>query len=800
MKRFVLIVLSCLFLAGTLRATVSVEFQLGAVDLPSGSLGILVADTSGNGFTHPSAAIGTALSPGEALAGSDDIVVAVFSVGELADWGGARGFASLLPPINYDALGVAEGQSLIFYAFPARSEGDPIRQDEPVIAYRPSEAGELSGDMDFALPADGGAYQLAALASNQGGLADLADFGSPAPDIAVAIDGGASIGNGGTVNFGDVLPAETASQTLRIANVGIQPLTGLALTTGGSDLDQYQIAPFVTTELAPGESVLLSVQFSPTELGVHQASLQFASNDPDENPFVVQLRGNLDRRFGKPIDDPDSPGTDPDANSIDDWTTDWDAANSAIYDGLLLDDTDHTTLLGAIGRLLVTKPKVGSPNGGGVSGTVRLKGRSAAIKGSFDSQGRFARDFPQKDGTILSVDLQLMETAAGHETIRGTVAWDGVVAEADLPRAPFNASTNPVDPSLAGPYTLILPSQPDWGDNEPGGDGWATARLYPGGMITVSGVLGDGVKFAETAYLSGEAEARLYTEPYRSVPERGRFGGKIVFRNEASSDFDGMMQWKKFPAPRDARYKAGFDLEVWALGSHYTPPAKGERVLPQLADQHYNAEVTFIGPTAPNPGGGGIDRAISWKSNNKLVHYGPEKLGATALAKTGTLAGSFFDPATKTKVAFTGVAFQKQGLAAGTFLNGPASGAVRILPGTAFTYPGSEDAGPLTRIEPPGSPTDDPAETQPDPLADGVLPAAAGLYGGVLFSSLDGTTPIGALEGVKLAPTGAISGTLWFEGVRFGFKGNLLLDGGVIHILRKNEATLDLTLHLTQNV
>ncbi|MCB1088560.1 MAG: hypothetical protein KDM63_16100, partial [Verrucomicrobiae bacterium] len=160
MKRFVLIVLSCLFLAGTLRATVSVEFQLGAVDLPSGSLGILVADTSGNGFTHPSAAIGTALSPGEALAGSDDIVVAVFTVGELADWGGARGFASLLPPINYDALGVAEGQPLIFYAFPARSEGDPIRQDEPVIAYRPSEAGELSGDMDFALPADGGAYQL----------------------------------------------------------------------------------------------------------------------------------------------------------------------------------------------------------------------------------------------------------------------------------------------------------------------------------------------------------------------------------------------------------------------------------------------------------------------------------------------------------------------------------------------------------------------------------------------------------------------------------------------------------------
>ena len=322
--------------------------------------------------------------------------------------------------------------------------------------------------------------------------------------------------------------------------------------------------------------------------------------------------------------------------------------------------------------------------------------------------------------------------------------------------------------------------------------------------MTVKGVLGDGVKFSETAYLSGESEAALYAEPYASKPERGRFGGWIVFRdNPGISDFDGKLQWRKFPIPKAARYAAGFEVEVWGMGSRYVPPLPGNRLLSQLEDRYYNAELSLIGSMAPDPGTGSLDRVMTWKSNNKLVHYGPEKLGASASAKTGTLAGSFFDPATKTKVAFTGVAFQKQGLAAGTFLNGPASGAVRILPGTAFTYPGSEDAGPLTRIEPPGSPTDDPAESQPDPLADGVLPAAAGLYGGVLLSSLDGTTPIGALEGVKLTPTGAISGTLWLEGVRFGFKGNLLLDGGVIQLSngwRLKSSTLDLTLHLTQNV
>ncbi|MCB1088828.1 MAG: hypothetical protein KDM63_17460, partial [Verrucomicrobiae bacterium] len=149
MKRQAFLLLPITLLAAAAHATVSVEFQLGAVDLPPGSLGVLVADTGGNGFTPVSSSAGTVLAPGQSMGATDDKIVAVFSVGEMSDWGGKRGFATVLPPLDYSALGVAPGQSLVFYAFPARAAGDVIRADELAVAFRTDNALELSGNMGF---------------------------------------------------------------------------------------------------------------------------------------------------------------------------------------------------------------------------------------------------------------------------------------------------------------------------------------------------------------------------------------------------------------------------------------------------------------------------------------------------------------------------------------------------------------------------------------------------------------------------------------------------------------------------
>jgi len=155
-------------------ASISIEFHLGAVDVPPGSLGVLVADPGADGFESPSLVPGVPLSPGETL-GQNDVVLAVFSNANLAEWSGRRGFASHFAEISYEAMGVSEGQPWILYVFPERIEGDPVRTGEPHIAFQSSDLIDLTANssMGFELPADGGAYLLAMLSPDAGGSADL---------------------------------------------------------------------------------------------------------------------------------------------------------------------------------------------------------------------------------------------------------------------------------------------------------------------------------------------------------------------------------------------------------------------------------------------------------------------------------------------------------------------------------------------------------------------------------------------------------------------------------------------------
>lgn len=196
--------LSLLFSAALVSpamATVSIEFQFGAINVPTGSLGVLVADVNDNGFHSPAAASpGTTLTAGEKI-GEDDVIVSVFSNANLSEWGGRRGFADQFAMLDYDFLEVAEGQTLILYVFPDRVAGNPLRQGEPHLEYRGEDLGDFSShsNMEFALPAEGGAYRLAVLATEVGGDADLA-----------AMDIGKFPVNGSRGNLGRNLAATAA--------------------------------------------------------------------------------------------------------------------------------------------------------------------------------------------------------------------------------------------------------------------------------------------------------------------------------------------------------------------------------------------------------------------------------------------------------------------------------------------------------------------------------------------------------------------------------------------------------------
>jgi hypothetical protein len=289
-------------------------------------------------------------------------------------------------------------------------------------------------------------------------------------------------------------------------------------------------------------------------------------------------------------------------------------------------------------------------------------------------------------------------------------------------------------------------------------------------MIRWNGVLGDGTKFTETTYLSESGQTAFFLDLYGTARERGRVGGTLTFRNvQGISDFDGPVQWIKFPDWREARYAGGFSVASWAVGSKYSPPPTGQPSLSQLQNREYNASLSLIGPDLPQVTGGEIERTVTWPFNDRLRYYGPEKVAGSINRPNGLLKGSYLDPVTNTKFGFSGVVFQKQGLASGTFLTGTGSGTVRIVPGTTFAYPGSEGAGMLQRpVAPPGT-ASPPAESS-IPFD----PAAAGRYNGVLT---EGSSVTGSLESVVLASSGNLSGVLWIDGIRYAFRSHMLLDG-----------------------
>lgn len=176
MKAFFLS-LFALALAIPASATVSIEFQLGGIDVPAGSIGVLVADVDGDGdFTSPTEAEGAQLTYSAMIGG--DVIIAVFSQSGLADWGTQKGFAAQMAVLDYASLDLAEGDDLMLHIFPQRTEGQTIRAGEPHLSYRTDEIGQRTSNstMGFSLPADGGAHLLAVIGPDQQGNADLSSL------------------------------------------------------------------------------------------------------------------------------------------------------------------------------------------------------------------------------------------------------------------------------------------------------------------------------------------------------------------------------------------------------------------------------------------------------------------------------------------------------------------------------------------------------------------------------------------------------------------------------------------------
>lgn len=101
----------------------------------------------------------------------------------------------------------------------------------------------------------------------------------------------------GNVSFGDV-PANsgTIGDVIQINNVGTGPLTVEAPTVGGTDAALFTVSGFNGGTLQPGGAPInLNLQFNTvgTELGARSASIEIASDDPDEPTVSIPISANV---------------------------------------------------------------------------------------------------------------------------------------------------------------------------------------------------------------------------------------------------------------------------------------------------------------------------------------------------------------------------------------------------------------------------------------------------------------------------------------------------------------------------
>lgn len=302
---------------------------------------------------------------------------------------------------------------------------------------------------------------------------------------------------------------------------------------------------------------------------------------------------------------------------------------------------------------------------GGFSGKLHIGGVDCAIKGNFNNAGNFSGTFGTK--TPVSVTLHFNSST---KQVTGTAVKGALSAaiQSDLAvfskAAPLNTGT--------GTYTFLIPPASAATDPvTPHGTGYGAATINAAGVVSLSGVLGDGTKFKTSSTLSKDKTFPLFVPLYKN---KGALSGVIAIEAvDGVSDFDGVLNWFK-PVTSGSFYPAQFATQPTMIGSRY------DKTLPVNANAAYLSILTSSGSPV-------LVSSTTSLTSLSTVKLGaaplppsslpnPNKLSLTVAPGTGLFSGSFINGTIKT--GFSGAIFQKQSMGAGFFLNKTQSGSVLI--------------------------------------------------------------------------------------------------------------------------
>lgn len=92
-------------------------------------------------------------------------------------------------------------------------------------------------------------------------------------------------------NLGTTGVGTPLTRTYTIQNTGTVTLTIGAITIGGTNAAEFVVQTNPASSVPAGGSTTFSIRFTPTVLGTRNATISFATNDYDENPFNFAIMG-----------------------------------------------------------------------------------------------------------------------------------------------------------------------------------------------------------------------------------------------------------------------------------------------------------------------------------------------------------------------------------------------------------------------------------------------------------------------------------------------------------------------------
>ena len=312
---------------------------------------------------------------------------------------------------------------------------------------------------------------------------------------------------------------------------------------------------------------------------------------------------------------------------------------------------------------------------GKFSGKLIYGGVTYSVRGDMTADGNYIGEIPRKQNTPLVLSLSLRSgmvarAVRGGVPVRsgtylvGTVSADGTDSYLDCPKALTKEEAPSVTTDVAGKFTFQMPMSDTVTQSKPQGTGVGTLTVDARGNVRWSGVLPDGTPATQSAYLSVDKTWPLFLNLYGG---RGVMLGVMFHdKNQATTDFAGHYDWRKIGEPRDKLFPNGFAISgSELLGSAYTPPESGQRVLTSFTSGNGSLTMEAGNFRVPFP-----VKSVGITDQNKITiaPEGPDKLALRVATSNGALSGTFLHPVTAKKVKISGVVLQKTQRGAGVFI------------------------------------------------------------------------------------------------------------------------------------